>query len=100
MARASLARVSNIVYQKGFPKISMMIFDCPICLESMEKRIDEVELNCGHRICYNCFYLYMERVKDSLQNWRTPIENSIPKCPMCRSLIHTLCGNKERLEGR
>jgi hypothetical protein len=78
----------------------MMIFDCPICLESMGKRIDEVELNCGHRICYNCFYLYMERVKDSLQNWRTPIENSIPKYPMCRSLIHTLCGNKEGLEGR
>lgn len=76
------------------------LFHCPICLEHIHNVSDEVELNCKHQICYKCFRLYIEHVKDSLQNWRDPIENGIPKCPLCRSLIHTIRGDRERLESR
>ena len=73
-------------------------FDCPICLEPIETCTKEIELNCTHRVCTECFRMYMQTIHLSVLNINEPVENAIPKCPLCRRIIHTLKGNRFIIE--
>ena len=73
-------------------------FDCPICMDKICTSTKEIELNCTHRLCTECFQMYIQTMHVSVRNINEPVENAIPKCPLCRRIIHTLKGNRFIIE--
>lgn len=73
-------------------------YDCPICFESVDTVNNNVQFNCGHSNCFGCFTKYIDTVKEKLLKLDEPYEHCIPKCPLCRTTIHTLCGDIDTLQ--
>jgi hypothetical protein len=62
--------------------------ECPVCYDEVPAE-NTIRFNCNHTLCNGCFSKYnfiLER--DSL---------NVPKCPICRTTIHTLQGDLETL---
>jgi len=72
-------------------------FECPICYENVEVNTHKIQLNCKHDICSICYKRYHDNVMKNLYDWRTMYEMCIPKCPVCRSIVHTLTGDLQTL---
>jgi|TARA_B110000093_G_scaffold172118_1_gene202824 hypothetical protein len=73
-------------------------YECPICLEEVKTINTNVQFNCGHSTCFECFFKYIDTVKENILKADEAIEQCIPKCPLCRTTIHTLCGDIETLQ--
>ena len=64
------------------------ISDCPVCYEQVPPK-DAVKFNCTHTLCNGCFSKYNIILERDLTN--------VPRCPICRTTIHTLTGDLETL---
>ena len=73
----------------------MSDFDCPICLETIEKDEHKITINCGHRFCQPCMLAYLNVLQANLENNET-IEGCIPKCALCRSKIVSIQGYTDK----
>ena len=72
-------------------------FDCPICYETIEEPSQKIQFNCKHVTCNGCYKKYHDTIMKNLYDWRTTYEMCIPKCPVCRSIVHTLSGDLQTL---
>ena len=62
------------------------ISDCPVCYEPA---INAIRFNCSHSLCNGCFSKYNFILERDSTNF--------PKCPICRTTIHTLQGDLDTL---
>lgn len=59
---------------------SVDIYTCSICLE--QKLVCPMITRCGHIFCWPCIYNYNDYCT------KISINKKIPKCPLCKELIH------------
>lgn len=59
--------------------LDLSSFHCPICLDDKEQS-DCVLLNCNHKVCNNCFELYLEKLDINIS----------PCCSLCRENITSI----------
>lgn len=68
-------------------------FECPICYESITQKSQKIQFNCSHTICNPCYKKMDETIHHNLTDWTVPTEMCMPKCPICRTTVHTLVGD-------
>ena len=68
-------------------------FECPICYETIQTNAQKIQFNCLHTICNTCYKKMDETIHFNLVDWRVPAEACMPKCPICRTTVHTLIGD-------
>ena len=59
--------------------------ECPVCYDE----VPAIRFNCSHTLCNGCFSKYNVILENNYSN--------TPKCPICRTTIHTLQGDLETL---
>jgi len=60
------------------------ISDCPVCYDLVSAE-NAIQFNCSHTLCNTCFSKYNFILERDSTN--------LPKCPICRTVVHTLKGH-------
>lgn len=79
--------LSYIFISSDFSKNNTQISDCPVCYELVPAK-NAIQFNCSHTLCNGCFDKYNFMLET----------NVVPKCPICRTTIHTLTGDLDTLQ--
>lgn len=74
-------------------------FVCPICIETITDKKYKIKLNCNHKYCEQCMFIYLTTIKTNIDN-NEPLESCTPKCPMCRCVIKNIYGDIDILNDK
>ena len=81
-----------IVQQKGEGLIDKVLdYECPICYNEIDT-VQQVKTNCDHIFCINCVITHITTKYDEQKS------ELYCCCPMCRATIHTLYGDKQKIQ--